>query len=122
MQALCTHRNRAVLVIAEPVAGQRRAHELRMRGYPTWVVSRHADLRWLVEQARISAAFAVIDVSLSRSSDRASWLADMVALAGAAGLPCLLVGAEDHEQPLFPNVTGSLPPHAAVDWIVDALR
>lgn len=110
--------NRAVFVIGEAVAAQQRAHQLRMRGHATWVVTVESDLRWLLEQACVRATCAVVEVAPARISRRVE---EFASLAAAAGVPCLLVGATEQERSLFPNVTALLPPEAAVESIVEAL-
>lgn len=113
------HPNRAVFVIGEAVAAQRRAHQLRMRGHATWVVSVESDLRWLLDQACVRATCAVVEISPGREGSKR--VEEIASLAKTAGVPCLLVGASDQDRRLFSNVTALLPPEAAVESIVEAL-
>lgn len=108
----------AVLVIGEPNAAQERATELRMMGYPTWTATNEADLRWLLDQAWIRPAMAVVDLRRAPANDRGKTVAMLSSLATSARLPALLIGADDAEARMFPDVVASLPSNVDVHTLI----
>jgi hypothetical protein len=111
----------AVLVIGEAGVAQERATELRMMGFPTWTATSEADLRWLLDQAWIRPAFAVVDVRADHH-DRSEHVTTLAALAASAQLPAMLIGASDAEARRFQDVFARLPGDTDVQTIIDRLQ
>jgi hypothetical protein len=112
----------ATLVIAQSVGTPLRANELRLHGYPAWVAANEEDLRWLLEQANVRPEYTLVDLA-SWSPDRS--LAALLAaarLARRAGLPLVLIGADEHEVPVFQGVVASLPATSDIRAILGAMR
>lgn len=112
----------ATLVIVQRAGTPLRANELRLHGYPAWVAATEDDLRWLLEHAHVRPEYTLVDLS-SWSPDRS--LAALVAaarLARRAGLPLVLIGADEHEVPVFQGVVASLPARSDIRAILGAMR
>ena len=111
----------AVLVIGEPSTAQARATELRLMGYPTWTATSAPELRWLLDQAWIRPAFAVVDTRTD-ADDRGGSLLALAQLAASANLPALLIGADPREARLFSDVFATLPGDVDVHTVIDRLQ
>ncbi len=121
------HAERYVLPVAtlviSPVAGDAgRATQLRLMGFPAWVAASDADLTWLMQHARVRPEYSLVDLSSWPADRTLGALVMVAALARRASLPLVLVGASEHEVPVFPGVVASLPGGADVKTIVGAMR
>lgn len=110
----------SILVVGEPDVAQRRATDLRLRGYASWIVTSPAQFAWLWNEAHIRPSLVLVDVS-SPVAERASLITSLASLAERASLPTLLVGALPVESRQFVDVIASLPPGAAMDAVLAAI-
>jgi hypothetical protein len=118
-----THDLPVATLVLSPVAGDAGpANELRLHGYPAWVAANEDDLTWLLEQARVRPEYSLVDLSSSVADRPLRVLVMLAALARRACLPVVLVGAEEHEVPVFHGVVASLPRGSGVGEIVGAMR
>jgi hypothetical protein len=116
----------ATLVISPAAGGsgpgRARADELRLLGFPAWVAANDADLTWLMEQARVRPEYSLVDLTSWAADRTMRALIAVAALARRASLPLVLVGAAEHEVPVFQGVVACLPGGADVATIVGAMR
>lgn len=113
----------SVLVLGDLAVAQRRAHELRLRGFATFVAQDEAELSWLLAVAQIRPTYAVVDLASppGRSSSRVLLLVGMARLAAIAGVPVILVGAEADDARFFQRVLALFPCDPGSTAILSAL-
>ena len=109
-----------IVVLGMAPAAPRRAHQLRLRGYATWVATSEDELRWLLEVARVRPDYSVVDLDVS-SGDRAARMVSLAKLASMAGLPVVLIGSEKDDEQFFSRVFAMLPRDPASSAIIRAL-
>lgn len=105
------------LVIGEHRSAQRRATDLRMRGFGAWIAVSDRELGWLLEHAWSRPAMSLIDLS-PEADDREQLIASARALAASARLPAVLIGAREGEAAHFERVMAQLPGDVDIDRIV----
>jgi siroheme synthase (precorrin-2 oxidase/ferrochelatase) len=110
----------SVLVIGEGSVAQHRAHELRMKGYATWVASDERELRWLLDIAQLRPSYAVVDMA-STCTNRVKMIVARARLAALAAVPVILVGADEGDERFFQRVLRILPCDPGSTAIVSAL-
>lgn len=110
----------AVLVLGAPQVAQKRAHQLRLRGFATFIAHEEPELNWLLNVAQIRPNYAVVDLS-GPSSNRVVALVGLARLAAIAGLPVVLVGAEDDDARFFHRVLALFPCDPGNTAILSAL-
>jgi hypothetical protein len=93
---------------------QKRAHQLRLRGFAAFVAQDEAELSWLLGVAQIRPTYAVVDLSAPAvttgpASSRIVLLVGMARLAAIAGLPVVLVGAQEDDARFFHRVLALFP-------------
>lgn len=101
----------SVLVLGDTTVAQRRAHQLRLRGFATFVAQDEAELGWLLGVAHVRASYAVVDLTPPprSGSTRVVQLVGMARLAAVASLPVVLVGAEEDDARFFHRVLALFP-------------
>lgn len=110
----------SVLILGEGSVAPRRAHELRLRGYATWVASDERELSWLLDIAEVRASYAVVDLT-STNPNRVKTIVSLARLASLAGLPVVLIGAEESDAQFFNRVLKILPCDPGSSAIISAL-
>lgn len=110
----------SVLVLGEGSVAQHRAHDLRMRGYATWVASEERELRWLLDIAQIRPSYAVVDLA-SASTNRVKTIVSRARLASLAAVPVILIGADEGDERFFQRVLRILPCDPGSTAILSAL-
>ena len=98
----------AVLVLGDTAVAQKRAHQLRLRGFATFVAQDETELSWLLGVAQIRPTHAVVDLS-APANNRVLQLVGLARLAAVAGLPVVLVGAEADDARFFRRVLALFP-------------
>ncbi len=113
----------AVLVLGDVTVAQRRAHELRLRGFATFIAQDEAELSWLLGVAQIRPTYAVVDLSspAGPGTTRVLQLVGMARLAAIAGVPVILVGAEEDDARFFRRVVALFPGDPGNTAILSAL-
>lgn len=103
--------NVAVLVLGDTTIAQKRAHQLRLRGFCTFVAQDEAELSWLLGVAQVRPNYAVVDLTPPSgvANNRVVQLVGMARLAAVAGLPVVLVGAEEDDARFFHRVLALFP-------------
>jgi hypothetical protein len=112
--------SRSVLVIGELHVAQKRATDLRLRGYAAWIAANATDLGWLLDQAWVRPDVAVVDLGRAEAG-RDRLLRVIAPLAAQAGLPSLLIGVSDDEVHRFEQVMASLPSDVELERVVEAI-
>lgn len=123
MPSQATSRPISVLVLGDVTVAQSRAHELRLRGFATFIAQDEAELSWLLGVAQIRPNYAVVDLSqpVGPGSSRVLLLVGMARLAAIAGLPVVLVGAEEDDARFFRRVLALFPCDPGNTAILSAL-
>ena len=101
----------SVLVLGDTTIAQKRAHQLRLRGFATFVAQDEAELSWLLGVAQTRPNYAVVDLTPppGLATNRVVQLVGMARLASVAGLPVVLVGAEEDDARFFHRVLALFP-------------
>jgi len=115
-----TRQRPSILVVGEPNAAQRRATDLRLRGYASWIVTSPAQFAWLWNEANIRPSLVLVDLS-SPVAERPTLITSLALLSERAKLPTLLVGAQPIETRQFVSVIASLPAGAALEAVLAAI-
>ncbi|HUQ05983.1 MAG TPA: hypothetical protein VM261_25950 [Kofleriaceae bacterium] len=123
MRTHSTSRPLAVLVLGDVAAAQQRADQLRLRGFATFIAQDESELSWLLGVAQIRPTYAVVDLSspIGPGTSRVLLLVGMARLAAIAGLPVVLVGAEEDDARFFRRVLALFPCDPGNTAILSAL-
>jgi hypothetical protein len=110
----------AILLLGISPKTRTRADELRLHGHGAWVATSVSELRWLLDQAWIRPAYALVD--LQRAPDGVGALEMLAPLAAMARLPSILIGARAEDAGFFGNVLASLPSGVELEDVLETLR